>query len=46
MRGVVGVLATPFDEHDRIDRIWQKALGEAVLAACALLGLANAFIAR
>jgi DNA topoisomerase-3 len=23
------------DEHDRIDRIWQKALGEAVLAACA-----------
>ena len=22
------------DDHDRIDRIWQKALGEAVLAAC------------
>ena len=23
------------DEHDRIDRIWEQALGEAVLAACA-----------
>ena len=26
---------TPDDEHDRIDRIWQKALAEAVVAACA-----------
>src|SRR4051812_1141800 len=23
------------DEHDRIDRVWEKALAEAVLAACA-----------
>ena len=23
------------DEHDRIDRVWQKAVAEAVLAACA-----------
>ncbi len=25
---------TEGDDHDRIDRIWEKALGEAVLAAC------------
>ena len=23
------------DEHDRIDRIWEKALADAVVAACA-----------
>ncbi len=26
---------TPDDEHDRIDRLWQKALADAVIAACA-----------
>ena len=28
------VKKTEGDDHDRIDRIWEKALGEAVLAAC------------